>query len=110
VLINIFGINNDPNVWPNPEKWDPERVLNNESLDMGIKNLSIMPFGAGKRMCAGITQVLNFMLPYLSHSGLKIQKTCHIREERMSHIARVQKLDASLHQRIQNQRHAIGEY
>jgi cytochrome P450 len=43
VLINIFGINNDPNVWPNPEKWDLEQVLNNESLDMGIKNLSIMP-------------------------------------------------------------------
>jgi ent-kaurene oxidase len=58
VLINIFGINNDPNVWPNPEKWDPERVLNNESLDMGIKNLSIMPFGAGKRLCAGITQAM----------------------------------------------------
>ncbi len=30
----------------------------------------------------------------------KIQKTYHIREERMSHIAWVQKLDASLHQRI----------
>ncbi len=68
------GINNDPNGWPNPEKWDPERVLNNESLDMGIKNLSIMPFGAGKRMCAGITQVLNFMLPYLSHSSLRSKR------------------------------------
>jgi ent-kaurene oxidase len=62
VLINIFGINNDPNAWPNPEKWDPERVLNNESLDMGIKNLSIMPFGAGKRMCAGIIQAM-FIIP-----------------------------------------------
>ncbi len=72
MLINIFGINNDPNVWPDPEKWDPERVLNNENL--GIKNLSIMPFGAGKRMCAGITQVLNLMLPYLSHSSLRSKR------------------------------------
>jgi hypothetical protein len=71
VPINIFRINNDPNVWSNHENWDLEQVLNNESLDMGIKNLSIMPLGAGKRMCAGITHVLNWMLPYLLHLSLK---------------------------------------
>jgi hypothetical protein len=46
-------------------------VLNNESLDMGIKNLSIMHLTAAKRMCAGITHVLNLMLPYLLHLSLK---------------------------------------
>ncbi len=65
MLINVFGIHNDPNVWPDPRKWDPERLLNNKSLDMGIQNFSIMPFGAGKRICTGITQVLNLILPYL---------------------------------------------
>jgi hypothetical protein len=30
-------------------------MLNNESLDLGIQNLSIMPFDIGKKMCAGIT-------------------------------------------------------
>jgi ent-kaurene oxidase len=58
VLVNIFGIHNDPKVWPNPEKWDPERVLHSESLDMmGMNNFSLMPFGGGKRVCPGITQV-----------------------------------------------------
>ncbi len=58
MLVNIFGIQNDPKVWPNPEKWDPERVLHNESLDMrGLNNLSTMPFGGGKRVCPGIGQV-----------------------------------------------------
>jgi hypothetical protein len=31
VFINVFGINIDPNVWSNLEKWDPKRMLNNES-------------------------------------------------------------------------------
>ncbi|CAM6056782.1 unnamed protein product, partial [Sphagnum tenellum] len=56
VLINVFGIHNDPNVWPDSGKWDPKHLLNNKSLDMGIQNFSIMPFSAGKRICISFTQ------------------------------------------------------
>ncbi len=47
-------------MYPNPEKWDPERMLNNDNLDMmGLNNLNAMPFGGGKRVCPGISQVKN---------------------------------------------------
>jgi ent-kaurene oxidase len=62
ILVNLFAVAKDPAVWSNPDKWDPERVLGDESVDMGFKNFNLMPFGAGKRMCAGITQV------YQAHS------------------------------------------
>lgn len=59
ILVNLYAVAKDSAVWSNPEKWDPERVLGDNSLDMGFKNFNLMPFGAGKRMCAGITQVVN---------------------------------------------------
>ncbi|XP_024357339.1 ent-kaurene oxidase [Physcomitrium patens] len=62
ILVNLFAIANDPAVWSNPEKWDPERMLANKKVDMGFRDFSLMPFGAGKRMCAGITQAM-FIIP-----------------------------------------------
>lgn len=58
ILVNLYAVAKDSAVWSNPEKWDPERVLGDNSLDMGFKNFNLMPFGAGKRMCAGITQAM----------------------------------------------------
>lgn len=62
ILVNLYAIAKDPAVWSDPEKWDPERVLGDDRVDMGFKNFNLMPFGAGKRMCAGITQAM-FIIP-----------------------------------------------
>ncbi len=54
-LKRFFQVICDPNVWSNLDKWDLEHKLNNESLDLGIQNLSIMPYDIGKKMCVNIT-------------------------------------------------------
>lgn len=62
IIINAYGINYSKDTWSKPEVWDPERILRDETLDLGFKDHRIFPFGAGKRMCAGITQAM-YIIP-----------------------------------------------
>lgn len=52
VQIPIWEIHHDPNLWPNPYSFDPERFnpINRKSHD----SLSWIPFGAGPRSCIGM--------------------------------------------------------
>ncbi|OMP02853.1 Cytochrome P450 [Corchorus capsularis] len=45
----------DPNVWENPMEFKPERFLSDEkAFDIsGNKEIKMMPFGAGRRICPG---------------------------------------------------------
>jgi cytochrome P450 len=61
IIINLYAINNDKHVWANPEEWNPERVLGDERVDMGFKDYRILSFGAGKRMCPGVSQAMNIV-------------------------------------------------
>lgn len=63
----VHGISHDPNIWSDPEKFDPDRFLSGrEDADItGVKGVKMMPFGVGRRICPGLgmaTVHVNLML------------------------------------------------
>ncbi|XP_021863507.2 cytochrome P450 736A117-like [Spinacia oleracea] len=54
VIINAWAIQRDPVYWENPEEFRPERFLNC-SVDFKGQDFQLIPFGAGRRGCPGIT-------------------------------------------------------
>ncbi|KAK8367228.1 hypothetical protein V6Z12_A02G170900 [Gossypium hirsutum] len=52
VIFIVVETGRNPNVWENPMEFKPERFLNNGDFDIsGTKEIKMMPFGVGKRMC-----------------------------------------------------------
>ncbi|RLN39121.1 geraniol 8-hydroxylase-like [Panicum miliaceum] len=53
LLINIWAMGRDANVWPEPEKFMPERFLE-KAVDFRGGDFDLIPFGAGRRICPGM--------------------------------------------------------
>jgi cytochrome P450 len=51
VLVNIMGIHRRPDLWPDPESFEPERFLGDKEKQ--LPRCAYMPFGAGPRVCIG---------------------------------------------------------
>lgn len=56
VEIYLPGISDDPRLWSNPEKFNPERFISGkEDADItGVTGVKMMPFGVGRRICPGL--------------------------------------------------------
>jgi cytochrome P450 len=56
VEVYTAGIGEDPKLWSNPEKFDPERFFSRgEDADItGVTGVKMMPFGIGRRICPGL--------------------------------------------------------
>ncbi|KAF4404052.1 hypothetical protein G4B88_014508 [Cannabis sativa] len=75
IYLNIWSMQRDPNVWENASEFLPERFLADQSkgdIDYSFsgKNFKYLPFGSGRRMCAGISlgeRMLMHMLASFLH-------------------------------------------
>ena len=54
VHVNAWAIARDPECWENPDEFLPERFLDSD-IDVKGKDFELIPFGAGRRGCPGIS-------------------------------------------------------
>ncbi|KAF5197074.1 Cytochrome p450 [Thalictrum thalictroides] len=63
VIVNAWAMGRDPEVWSNPDRFDPDR-FKDVSIDYKGTNFEYIPFGAGRRICPGLSFALaNIELP-----------------------------------------------
>ncbi|MCL7044451.1 hypothetical protein MKW94_003301 [Papaver nudicaule] len=61
---NVWKMQRDPKVWGDPLVFRPERFLSNDQkkmVDVRGQNYELIPFGAGRRICPGISFSLDLM-------------------------------------------------
>lgn len=69
VLVNVWSIGRDPELWEAPEEFTPERFLDSR-LDVKGQDYELLPFGSGRRMCPGYNlglKVIQLSLANLLH-------------------------------------------
>ncbi|KAG9440792.1 hypothetical protein H6P81_020957 [Aristolochia fimbriata] len=71
VMVNLWKIQRDPEVWDEPEEFRPERFLTtHKDLDVRGQQFKYIPFGSGRRSCPGISfafQIMHLALARLLH-------------------------------------------
>ncbi|TKY69098.1 Geraniol 8-hydroxylase [Spatholobus suberectus] len=60
VLVNVWAIGRDPNLWDNPSLFWPERFLGSE-IDFRGHSFELTPFGAGRRICPGLPLAIRLL-------------------------------------------------
>uniref|UniRef100_A0A803PLX9 Cytochrome P450 n=1 Tax=Cannabis sativa TaxID=3483 RepID=A0A803PLX9_CANSA len=71
IFINVWATQRDPSIWENPLKFDPDRFLNDSKWDFSGSDFNYIPFGSGRRICAGIAmaeRTVVYSLATLLHS------------------------------------------
>ncbi|KAG5243261.1 cytochrome P450 [Salix suchowensis] len=69
VFVNAWAIGRDPDSWEDPMAFKPERFLGS-NIDYRGQNFEFIPFGAGRRICVGMSlahRVLHLGLASLLH-------------------------------------------
>jgi cytochrome P450 len=71
LLTNISKLQQDPLIYSNPLEFHPERFLTiHKDVDLKGQHFELIPFGAGRRMCRGISfglKVIQIILANLLH-------------------------------------------
>ncbi|XP_009761500.1 nicotine N-demethylase CYP82E4-like [Nicotiana tabacum] len=67
--VNTMKLQRDPEIWSNPDTFDPERFLTSQAgFDVRGQQYEFIPFGSGRRSCPGITyatQVTHLAIAHL---------------------------------------------
>ncbi|XP_023764428.1 cytochrome P450 CYP82D47 [Lactuca sativa] len=70
LIVNIWKLQHDPEIWSDPSEFKPERFLYGTHAHVDVKgtNFELIPFGAGRRSCPGLAfslQMLHIVLATL---------------------------------------------
>ncbi|PRQ20218.1 putative cytochrome P450 [Rosa chinensis] len=72
IFLNAWAIHRDPSVWDDPLEFRPQRFLNpSNSFDYQGNKFQFLPFGSGRRICAGIPlaeRMMFYVLASFLHS------------------------------------------
>ncbi|KAB2036117.1 hypothetical protein ES319_D04G201200v1 [Gossypium barbadense] len=61
LLLNLWNLHRDPGIWHKPLDFLSERFLSDHAnIDVRGQKFELIPFGAGRRICPGITFALYF--------------------------------------------------
>lgn len=103
VIINAWSIARDPNYWKDePQVFKPERFLESEVINIDYKgnHFQYIPFGAGRRICPGISFAMsNIMLPLaqlLFHFDWKISGDGELNYKQMQELDMEESLGVSV--------------
>jgi cytochrome P450 len=61
VLVNIWAMGRDPNIWERPLQFDPNRFMQHHDIDVHGRHFELLPFGTGNRACPGRPLVIIFV-------------------------------------------------
>ncbi|XP_065858080.1 geraniol 8-hydroxylase-like [Euphorbia lathyris] len=64
ILVNVWAIGRDGNIWKDPNSFFPERFLELD-IDVRGRSFELIPFGGGRRICPGLplaTRILHVIL------------------------------------------------
>lgn len=68
MLVNVYAIMRDPDLWNNPDEFIPERFMDGSGEKIGEhqmefkgQNFRYLPFGSGRRGCAGASLAMLVM-------------------------------------------------
>ncbi|RWR84637.1 cytochrome P450 [Cinnamomum micranthum f. kanehirae] len=53
LLVNVWGMGRDPNIWADPMEFRPERFEGSD-IDVKGQDFELLPFGSGRRVCVGM--------------------------------------------------------
>uniref|UniRef100_A0A0K8WME9 Flavonoid 3'-monooxygenase n=1 Tax=Acacia koa TaxID=468172 RepID=A0A0K8WME9_ACAKO len=74
LLVNVWAISRDPKEWSDPLEFKPERFLpGGEKADVDVRgnDFEVIPFGAGRRICAGMSlglRMVQILTASLAHA------------------------------------------
>ncbi|AQK53317.1 Putative cytochrome P450 superfamily protein [Zea mays] len=74
LLVNVWAIARDPEAWPEPLQFRPARFLpggSHAGVDVKGSDFELIPFGAGRRICAGLSwglRMVTLMTATLVHA------------------------------------------
>ncbi|XP_060184312.1 cytochrome P450 71AU50-like [Lycium barbarum] len=69
IIVNTWAIGRDPEVWPEPQKFMPERFIGS-NIDLRGRDFQLLPFGSGRRSCPGLQlglTIVRLVLAQLVH-------------------------------------------